>query len=171
MKPIQIILVLGISIIGVGPLAAEGWVCDADAQKLCHDKKPLSPCLIEHKDELSAHCKALFEKKPAPAAKPASSWLGACSDDAEKLCAGKRSISRCLIDHEDKLSAACGSLVASWNKQSAKSPSSWAEACSADAARLCAGKHSISLCMMEHKEEWSAGCKHSMTAAQPKKTH
>ena len=69
----HLVLLTMIAVMGVPTLAAAadpakpGAVCKEDRKKFCKDikttgKKPRE-CLLEHKDELSDACKALFEKK------------------------------------------------------------------------------------------------------------
>jgi len=67
------------------------------------------------------------------------------------------------------LTPGCAAPVASWDKKTAKSPSAWLGACSSDAERLCAGKRSVNLCMMEHKKEWSAACREAQHTAPEKR--
>lgn len=153
MKMISAAFLLAIAVAAVRPLAAEGWICDADARKLCPGKNPATACLIEHADELSSGCKRALGQKPVPA------WPGPCKTDVEKFCADQRSKSRCLIDHESELAPGCATMVSGWSKKGAEPPSvSGLGACSGDAARLCAGQRSISLCLVEREKELSPAC-------------
>jgi hypothetical protein len=153
-------------------------VCEQDSYKLCPSNQHISLCLIDHESELSPACQNMvagWSKKSAEAPK---SWLGACSPDAEKLCAGQASISRCLLDHRKELSPACGKMVNGWNQKEgqtsqpaaphAPAHSTWLGACSADAERVCPGKHSVSLCMAEHKQELSPECRRFIDGNQSK---
>jgi hypothetical protein len=69
----HLVLLTMIAVMGVPTLAAAadpakpGAACREDRKKFCKDikttgKKPRE-CLLEHKDELSDACKALFDKK------------------------------------------------------------------------------------------------------------
>jgi hypothetical protein len=145
-------------------------VCELESYRLCPGSKSISLCLIDHEEELSPACRAVVEGWSKKSAHGPSSWLGACSPDADKLCGGQPSVSRCLLEHRKEVSPACGQMVDHWTKKegqaslqpTAPAPahsSTWLGACSADAARVCPGKHSISLCMAEHKSELSPDCR------------
>jgi hypothetical protein len=176
MKAIRLVAAFFIASLTVQTLWAQdkpapAWPgpCKDDVEKLCADKRSKSLCLIDHESELSPGCATMVQGWSKKGAESKSSWLGSCSGDAERLCPGQKSISLCLIDHEDKLSPDCGKLVASWDKKQGQSPKAWMGACSSDAQRLCAGKQSINLCMMEHKDQWSPACRRSIDANQKKK--
>jgi hypothetical protein len=93
----HLVLLTMIAVMGVPTLAAAadpakpGAVCKEDRKKFCKDIKANGgkprDCLIQHKDELSDACKALFDKPrkgkkakdgaAAPAEKPAAPTEGA----------------------------------------------------------------------------------------------
>ena len=76
--------------------------CQAEAEKLCKDEKPVFACLKEHKSELSAECAAylsLFERIPS------------CVSDAVKLCPSDKpsgaGVIACLRGRQSDLSDDC----------------------------------------------------------------
>jgi hypothetical protein len=86
--------------------------CKADIEQFCKDaeKGKVGACLRQHKDELSADCKASMKarvKNRIMAARQAAK--DACKDDVEQFCKGveKGQIGACLKQHKDELSADC----------------------------------------------------------------
>jgi hypothetical protein len=155
-------------------------VCEQESYRLCPGNKSISLCLIDHEEQLSPACRAVVEGWSKKSATGPSSWLGACSPDADRLCGGQPSVSRCLNEHRKEVSPACGQMVDHWSKkegQASSQPaaphapahsSTWLGVCSADAERVCHGKHSISLCMAEHKQELSPDCRRFIDGNKPK---
>lgn len=88
--------------------------CKADAQKLCPGTEPghggMMKCLAEHKDQLSAECKAKMEAHHGK-----MEGNHPCKADGEKLCAGMHwgtGLGKCLHENMAKLSDACKAKMA-----------------------------------------------------------
>ncbi len=85
-------------------------VCAKDKETLCPGMKKgegLYKCMHEHKDKLSADCKAKHEKMKENIKEAKE----VCNGDIEKLCKdikpGQGRIIQCLKTNKDKLSEAC----------------------------------------------------------------
>jgi hypothetical protein len=91
----------------------------------------------------------------------------ACRADAERLCKGVRPgggrILRCLKSHEAELSPACRTQLGAAREKAA----TFAEACKADARRLCAGVAPgggrVLACLRSHQAELSPGCRGALS--------
>ena len=86
--------------------------CKADVEQFCKDveKGKIGDCLKQHKDELSADCKAARKehaKKKFMAARKAVK--DACKADVDQFCKDfeKGKVGDCLKQHKDELSADC----------------------------------------------------------------
>lgn len=85
--------------------------CKADVEKFCKDVQPgggrILKCLMEHKEDLSAECKAHGEQGK----KRMKEAHQACEGDIAKLCKdvepGKGRILKCLKEHKGELSESC----------------------------------------------------------------
>ncbi len=93
--------------------------CKADLERLCGDVQPgqgrIQACLKEHKDELSAECKAFIEVKAEEVRERLEHLAEVCKGDAERLCTnveeGEGRIFRCLFLHKDSLSPECKKAI------------------------------------------------------------
>lgn len=84
----------------VRPAAGAG--CQAEAEKLCKDQRPLMKCLREHQADLSPGCSAylaFFEQIPS------------CVSDAQRLCPTDKpsgaAVISCLRTRQSDLSDDC----------------------------------------------------------------
>lgn len=132
--------------------------CKSDVQKLCKGVEPgggrIAACLKQHEAELSAECK----KRIAEAREEGREIAQACKGDAQALCKdvqpGQGRVMRCLVDHKDKLSAACQQELA---EAESRHP------CMKDMERLCKGVQPgggrIMTCLKQHESQLSQECK------------
>ena len=106
------------------------------------------------------------------AAQPAERG-SACRPDVEKFCKdvkpGKGAVARCLVQHESELSPACRESVAQGRQRAAQARQrveAFAEACKADAEKLCQGirpgQGRIANCLIEKKDQVSPGCRQAI---------
>ena len=134
--------------------------CVDDAKKLCPDVQPgqgrVAACLKQHKDELSAGCKANIAKFREGAQ--------ACQDDMEKLCPGTKPGAErhaCMQQHKDEVSPACREFFAQAAKRRGGMQRGM-RACRADAQKLCKdvkpGGARIADCLRDHQSELSPAC-------------
>lgn len=85
--------------------------CAADREKFCGKIEKgdgrVMKCMMEHKDQLSAECKAQHEKMK----EHMKDVKEACHDDVEKFCGtvehGKGRVMKCMREHKEELSAGC----------------------------------------------------------------
>jgi len=97
---------------------------------------------------------------------------GACRADVAKLCKGIQPgggrIAMCLKQHESELSPGCRDNIAATKEQIKE----FAEACKPDAENLCKGvqpgQGRIARCLVEHKDQLSAGCREKIVQAESK---
>ena len=91
--------------------------CKEDREKFCKEIKPgqgrIIKCLKENEGQLSASCKAHFEKKAAEAKEN----HGKCKEDKKKFCKdikpGEGRIIKCLKDNLNNLSPDCKEVIES----------------------------------------------------------
>jgi hypothetical protein len=96
----------------------------------------------------------------------------ACRADVAKLCKGIQPgggrIAMCLKQHESELSPGCRDTIAEAKEQIKE----FAEACKPDAEKLCKGvqpgQGRIARCLVEHKDQLSAGCREKIVQAESK---
>ena len=96
----------------------------------------------------------------------------ACRADVAKLCKGIQPgggrIAMCLKQHESELSPGCRDTIAATKEQIKE----FAEACKPDAEKLCKGvqpgQGRIARCLVEHKDQLSAGCREKIAQAESK---
>src|SRR5262249_35015779 len=85
--------------------------CEADTAKLCSGKhgRATRACLGDHKDALSAGCKAAYDNYVAKQMAIVARLRPVCKPELQKMCADKADleIRRCLEQHGSELSAAC----------------------------------------------------------------
>jgi hypothetical protein len=102
-----------------------GGPCKADAEKFCKDVKPgggrIIRCLKDHKDQLSAECKAKGEEMKEHFHEKMEAIKAACKGDVESLCKdvkpGHGNIARCLQENKDRVSEGCKSTIQSNKKK------------------------------------------------------
>ena len=93
-----------------------------------------------------------------------------CRADVEKLCKGIQPgggrIAMCLKQNKSRLSPGCREAIGEAKEQIKE----FAEACKPDAEKLCKGvqpgKGRIARCLVEHKDQLSAGCREKIVQAQ-----
>lgn len=132
--------------------------CKSDVQKLCKGVESgggrIAACLKQHEAELSAGCK----KRIAEAQEEGRELAQACKGDAEALCKdvqpGQGRVMRCLVEHKDKLSAACQQELA---EAESRHP------CMKEMERLCKdvqpGGGRMMTCLKQHESQLSQECK------------
>ena len=135
--------------------------CADDFKRLCHDVAPQAgarnKCLIEHKSEVSAPCRAFLDR-PQPPGAP-------CRADVERLCKGvlgPAAVHECLAKHDADLTPACRAVV---NKPG--------DPCREDTVRLCKGvipgEGRVIACLKEHQSDLSPSCARRLVHAPPPK--
>lgn len=90
-------------------------VCAKDRETLCgkveRGEGRVLKCMMDNKENLSADCKAKFEKMKDHAAE----MHDACQADQEKFCAGatkgKGRKMKCMMEHKAELSAECSAQM------------------------------------------------------------
>jgi hypothetical protein len=141
-------------------LAQASHPCMDDAKKLCGDVKPgqgrVAACLKQHKDQLSAGCKANIAKFREGAQ--------SCQQDVERLCPGTKAGPErhaCMQQHKDEVSPECREFFGKAMERRGEMRQAM-RACRGDIQKLCkdvkAGEGRIADCLREHKGELSQGC-------------
>ncbi len=98
---------------GAGPMM--GAACKADLEKLCAGVEPgegrLIKCLKEKESQVSAECKASWDKMKDERKDRRQEMRAACGGDAEKHCPGMKpgdgQLMKCMKEKEAQLSAGC----------------------------------------------------------------
>jgi hypothetical protein len=98
---------------GAGPTM--GAACKADLEKLCAGVDPgegrLIKCLKEKESQVSAECKASWDKMKDERKDRRQEMRVACGGDAEKHCPGMKpgdgQLMKCMKEKEAQLSAGC----------------------------------------------------------------
>jgi len=99
--------------------------------------------------------------------------MEACKPEIESYCSqvtmGENRLLACFYAHEDKLSARCGYALytaAAELEQFAAAVTHVAAACIGDMEKFCSevqmGEGRVGLCLLDHKEEVSEGCRQAM---------
>lgn len=102
---------------------------------------------------------------------------GTCRPEIERFCKdvkpGKGAVARCLAENEAELSPACRESVAQSRRravQARRNAKALAEACRADADKLCPGlqpgQGRVVSCLVEKKEQVSPGCRKAIAAGE-----
>lgn len=98
---------------GGGPMM--GAACKADLDKLCAGVEPgegrLMKCLKEKESQVSAECKASWDKMKDERKDRRQEMRAACGGDVEKHCPGMKpgdgQLMKCMKEKEAQLSAGC----------------------------------------------------------------
>ena len=141
-------------------LLAQAHPCVADAQKLCPDVKPgggrIAACLKEHKDQVSAQCKARIAQFREEAE--------SCKADVEKLCPNTKpgpERRACMQQHKDQVSPECKQFYEQVMQRRGDMREAM-QSCRGDVAKFCKdatpGGGRIMECLQQHKSELSPDC-------------
>ncbi len=134
--------------------------CVDDAKRLCPDVKPgqgrVAACLKQHKDELSAGCKANIARFREGAQ--------SCQADVERLCPGTKpgpERHACMQQHKDQVSPECREFFGEVMQRRGEMREA-AHACRGDAEKFCKdvkpGEGRIVECLRQHQGELSKEC-------------
>jgi hypothetical protein len=101
--------------------AMMGPACKADLEKLCAGVQPgegrLIKCLKEKESQVSAECKASWDKMKDERKDRRQEMRAACSSDVEKHCPGMKpgdgKLMKCMKEKEAQLSEGCKSAMSS----------------------------------------------------------